>query len=598
MKKKLILMLSMLALLICVLAISVSAARTENYNDTFTLQSSGQIVHYQKWFYNDGNSMVRKGYTDTITISFFDEEGNPLTEVAMWEYDEKEGRYYSLVWFISDYELFWDDQIYSDANVGEQTYPKYTRANYTLTSVRALDLRYLTYNDKKSHSAVESWKEGRTLKALKGIYYDTNNTPNDTKDDIKLQDSVGIGRDQDNYGYFGYDAQFEATGNKIVVGNFRDCDFQCDREGNYGTSNTWSRADNLQCLWYPDTMLYIYAGIGNVYEVDLGDNMEIIACQVLRDNKRVKSFKIPNSVLYLNNEAFRGTDLTDLIIGESLQVHGTSPFLYTGAADNYYLSKNLLTDAYTGKVNQLLAGNNTTITIYFDGDAEDAAALVNKLIAEDTKYKDKVVLFDYNEVTDKGDLKNAVALFYNYNRCEAFYDGQHVGAEELLLDEKLGYLGDITVAIVCTKCGDKTVIDNYGTIFTYYGYSYTEAPINGTYSMSQFYGFNESVLAKYTAKTGAEFEFGLVVSSVDNPLSSELLGTNKVLVATQGQINHNYFDVKLYGITEGHIDSEIVFCAFVKDGGKIFYLDNGITSETIEGKSFNQIKQLENAKAE
>ena len=142
------------------------------------------------------------------------------------------------------------------------------------------------------------------------------------------------------------------------------------------------------------------------------------------------------------------------------------------------------------------------------------------------------------------------------------------------------------------------MIDNYGTIFTYYGYSYTEAPINGTYSMSQFYGFNESVLAKYTAKTGAEFEFGLVVSSVDNPLSSELLGTNKVLVATQEQINHNYFDVKLYGITEGHIDSEIVFCAFVKDGGKIFYLDNGITSETIEGKSFNQIKQLENAKAE
>ena len=121
MKKKLILMFAMLALLVCVFAISVSAARVENYNDTFTLQSDGQIIHYEKWLYNEGKSMVRKSYTDAITISFFDEEGNPLTEVAMWEYNEEEGRYYSLVWYISDYELFWEDQIYSDANVGEQT---------------------------------------------------------------------------------------------------------------------------------------------------------------------------------------------------------------------------------------------------------------------------------------------------------------------------------------------------------------------------------------------------------------------------------------------------------------------------------------------
>ncbi|MBQ8146059.1 MAG: hypothetical protein IJ039_04690, partial [Clostridia bacterium] len=445
MKKKLILMLSMLALLVSVLAISVSAARVENYDDTFTLQNTVSIVHYQKWYYNDNKNYVRKAYTDTVTVSFFDEDGNLLTEVAMWEYDEEEGKYYSLVWYISDYELFWENQTYTDANVGDQTYPKYTNANYTLTSVRALDLRYYTYNSNRSNSSIASWKENKSLKALEGIYLDVNNTPDDTTDDLKLQDAVGIGRDSDNYDYVGYDAQFAATGNKIVVGNFRDCDFQCDMEANYGTANTWSRADNLQCLWYPDTMLHIVGGIGSVYEVDLGDGMEIIACQILRENKRVKEIKIPNSVLYLNNEAFRGSDLTTLIVGEGLMVHGSEPFKFTGGADNLYLSKNILSESFTSSIVNLVANNGANI--YFDGDSVQAAALMERIVQESSSYSGKITLVNYKEQSTRGDLKNVV-IFYNYNTCDAFYSSQHKWTGEKVIVEN--YFEDILVGDSCT----------------------------------------------------------------------------------------------------------------------------------------------------
>ncbi len=582
MKKKLILMLSMLALLVCVLAISVSATRIENYNDTFTLQSEGRIVHYEKWLYNEGKSDVKKKCEDTITISFFDEEGNPLTEVAMWEYDEEEGRYYSLVWYISDYELFWEDQIYTDANVGDQTYPKYTSANYTLTPVRALDLRYLTYNENRSNSTIESWKENRTLKALKGIYLDVNNTPNDTTDDLKLQDAVGIGRDSNNYGYFGYDAQFAATGNKIVVGNFRDCDFQSDRDGNYNTSDTWSRADNLQCLWYPDTMLYMYTGVGPVYEVDVGDSLEILACQILRDNKRVKEFRIPNSVLYLNNEAFRGSDLTTLIIGEGLMAHGNDPFLYTGGADNVYLSKNIITEKFTSSIPKLIANKNANI--YFDGNYGQAQALMEKIIEQDSGYNNMITLVDYKEQTTRGNFKNVV-IFYNYNTCDAFYSSLHEWTGERVIVKN--YFEEILIGNSCTRCLTD-IIDSTKTIaplFVCKGY--TASTYGDTFAVAQGFSVNNEAIAKYM-EYAPDFEYGLIAAgnNTDEAVSPSL---DSDWCIPQGKIAHDYFDIKVAGITKDYADSNIIFCAYVKVGEKVYYLDNYETSEQLTGISYNDV---------
>ena len=588
MKKKLILMLSMLALLVSVLAISVSAARVENYDDTFTLQNTVSIVHYQKWYYNDNKNYVRKAYTDTVTVSFFDEDGNLLTEVAMWEYDEEEGKYYSLVWYISDYELFWENQTYTDANVGDQTYPKYTNANYTLTSVRALDLRYYTYNSNRSNSSIASWKENKSLKALEGIYLDVNNTPDDTTDDLKLQDAVGIGRDSDNYDYVGYDAQFAATGNKIVVGNFRDCDFQCDMEANYGTANTWSRADNLQCLWYPDTMLHIVGGIGSVYEVDLGDGMEIIACQILRENKRVKEIKIPNSVLYLNNEAFRGSDLTTLIVGEGLMVHGSEPFKFTGGADNLYLSKNILSESFTSSIVNLVANNGANI--YFDGDSVQAAALMERIVQESSSYSGKITLVNYKEQSTRGDLKNVV-IFYNYNTCDAFYSSQHKWTGEKVIVEN--YFEDILVGDSCTRCLSN-IIDTSKTISALFIYKgYTASTYGDTYSVAQGFAINKEAIAKYMEYV-PDFEYGLIAAGnlAGEEIAPELSGE---FCIPQSKLAHDYFDIKITGIKKANADNNIIFCAYVKTPDNVYYLDNNTTSEKLPGISYNGVVELNNS---
>lgn len=605
MKKKIILTLAVVIALVTLLAIGVSAARVEDYDAKFTLRDQANIVHYEKWYYNENKNYVRQGYTDTVTVSFIDENGNPLTEVAMWEYDETEDKYYSLVWYISDYKLTWEDKIYTDANVGDQTYPKYTAALYTLSKVRAVDLRYVFNQYNTTHDA---WKDADgnkitySLKSLKGIYL-TNGTE-DTSDDLRLQHAQGIGRDNDNYGYVGYDAQFAATGNKIVVGNFRDCDFERDEEGNYGTANTWSRADNLQCLWYPDTVKYICAGIGPVYEVDLGDGMEIIACQVLRDNKKVKEFKVPSTCLFINNEAFRGTDLTKLILSESLALHGSAPFLYTGTSDIVVVSKNTI-NSTTANITNFLGGKDAKQTIYTDGSLIDATKLQEKLIATNATFGNsgRIVLYDYNTTQQRADSDKYTVIFYNYNRCEAFYNAQHdlvseagntccgicsrCGETEMLENlehtyewifnggKDVSFVAEITAEHVCKWCKTLENAETIAIIVSTDGYS-TEDNGTGVYQLTKV---NKAALNRYAELSEQTFDYGIFAGiaaedegtplTLDENGNATAVDTKNTVFASFTGTEYTYLQIKVTGLNK---DASIYCGAYLIIGEDIIYL--------------------------
>ena len=598
MKKKIFLTVLIIAMLICAMAISASAKREENYDATFTLGNTVTFNHFEKWYYNEGKSYVRKKYTNTnVAITFVDENGAPITTVPMWEYDENQGKYYSLVWYISDYKYTWSEGTYTDDNVGTQTYKIYETAIYTLSKVRAVDLRYYTYNGNRSNSNIESWATARTLKVLEGIYL-TNGTPDDTTDDIKLQDAVGIGRDNDNYGYEFWEGQFAGTGDKIVVGNFRDCDFECDMEGNYGTSNTWSSAYHLQCIWYPDTVKYIHGGISSsAYEIDLGDGIEIVACQVLRDNKNIKHFTIPNSLLFLNNEAFRGTDLTSLVIGESLVVHGGSPYLYTGAADYTYVSKNALN--MTSALTALLNGKDSTFVIYFDGDADDAADLQAYLIEKNSGFNGRVTLYDYNITQERETGNKYCAIFYNYNRCEAFYRNQHekdgnacvINCERCGLAGKMeenpehnylyvyaygaGYNKAGTTTYTCQNAGcihngeeNKQTGEALLPIFTFLGYSTDMATKT---ELAVGYRVDTDALRFFEEMAGVSVTYGVIGVVTDNlkknetetytPIEAAEAGVNVVVADVPTGVAT--FNLKIQGFSEQYYDLGITMGAFI-----------------------------------
>jgi hypothetical protein len=158
-----------------------------------------------------------------------------------------------------------------------------------------------------------------------------------------------------------------------------------------------------------------------------------------------------------------------------------------------------------------------------------------------------------------------------------------------------GYFEPITFADTCTRedCGNKIFDDEraIGALFNYLGYSYTEAAINGKYSMSQFYGINREALAQYRAISEG-FEFGFVVAANADPFGAVANGTlaeDKIFVTEEKFFAYDYAFISIGGITTETADKAVTFCMFVKDADAVYYLDGGKTVEAVAMKSYNEI---------
>ena len=152
--------------------------------------------------------------------------------------------------------------------------------------------------------------------------------------------------------------------------------------------------------------------------------------------------------------------------------------------------------------------------------------------------------------------------------------------------------GKVLSTCINDGCEYSVVTQALDAIFVYYGYSCTEEAIGGGYSMSQFYGINKEAMGAYTAYTGKSFVYGLVASGVANPLEykdGELNVATKAFVKEGETFAHDFFGIKINGMTEENLDKAIVFCAYVVDGDDVYYLDNDVTVSEIGGISYDNV---------
>lgn len=161
------------------------------------------------------------------------------------------------------------------------------------------------------------------------------------------------------------------------------------------------------------------------------------------------------------------------------------------------------------------------------------------------------------------------------------------------------YFAPIKFASFCTNEGcDHAGYDEAKTIdalFIDYGYSATEVAINGTYSMSQFYGINKTAIEQYRA-LGNNFEFGFVVAANADPFGAIENGEitpDKVFVTEEKFFAFDYASVSVSGISEANKDKAVVFCLFVKDGEEVSYLDGGNTVDSVEAKSYTDVLAMQ-----
>jgi len=207
---------------------------------------------------------------------------------------------------------------------------------------------------------------------------------------------------------------------------------------------------------------------------------------------------------------------------------------------------------------------------------------------------EKISYADYLKLEDK----SGKYVVYDYSYCEAYNGSNHQLSGNSVM-QSVDYFKGVFFADTCTLDNCKmNVIDDsktIGAIFVSYGYSMTEVEIGGKLSMSQFFGIDKANLEKYTTLTGNAFEYGFVVSSNADPMNeanSGLIAEGKTYITTQNGFKHDYFAVAVAGFTDATVDNALTFCVYVKDGAKVSYLDNGETVETVNMKSYNQIKAL------
>ena len=108
--------------------------------------------------------------------------------------------------------------------------------------------------------------------------------------------------------------------------------------------------------------------------------------------------------------------------------------------------------------------------------------------------------------------------------------------------------------------------------------------------MVQSFKINKDAADAY-AKYVPDFEYGLIaVGNLTGEAVAPALGGE--LCVPQSQLPHDFFDIKINGITDEHADKKIVFCAYINANGTVYYLDNNVTCEALTGFSYNEIVNI------
>ena len=354
------------------------------------------------------------------------------------------------------------------------------------------------------------------------------------------------------------------------------------------------------------------------------------------DGCDLREIKLPNTVTQLKQNVFANNNNLKVInLGASftdfnLEGNNAASLNCGNALEKLYLSKNFTAAAVRGGIfgSDVYANDYknrlTSLVVYYEGDKAAADAIVAAALGDGTvvngvfAFMTVVSLEEYEALEAAGELSGRY-MIHSYNKCDAFYDGVHAegkvinscqfgcgrncGMAQLLENPQHnlslvvnfgenGYFSASCATESCSVCKTVTMKEDIGAMFVDYGYSATETPINGAYSMSQFYGINRAAIEQYKTVVNADFAFGFVVAANADPFGAVANGTlseDKIFVTEEKFFAYDYISVKVSGISDANKDKAVAFCVFVNDGEELYYLDGGKTVDTVNVKSYNSI---------
>jgi len=332
------------------------------------------------------------------------------------------------------------------------------------------------------------------------------------------------------------------------------------------------------------------------------------------------TFVVPNSLTVLDAGALLSTKIETLVLGDGALSIGYNFAGTLDRTDNAYLKKVYISAETTVSGSNVFFKCASPVSFYIVGeDCEEAKALLlSNSAALTSRYMTFIESKDATDETGAGygiiyTGYNRCAAFYGNvhdyelqgepsscviecKRCGEMVSsgGEHSYA---ITEEFEGgkYISPCVITKSCTVCGNVASTVGLGAIFEWVGYSVPEEPIGGSVGITQCFKVNYVYLADYENSTGKSLQYGLVAANgaQTSPLSlvdGKVQGADGTVKASMREMKFSYFEIKIAGITSANFDTALVFCSYISDGKEIYYVNNGELSKTATGASYNQLK--------
>ena len=178
-----------------------------------------------------------------------------------------------------------------------------------------------------------------------------------------------------------------------------------------------------------------------------------------------------------------------------------------------------------------------------------------------------------------------VYAVYGYDYCTAFFDGHSwKGQSEIIMTS---YFEAVGIGDSCANCGKSDVKSTIDALFVSKGIS--TKTFGTDIGLVQGYEVNRTAIEAYR-KYVTDFDFGvLAFANAGGTAVAPKPGDDKVVDIVFDNTANDYIEIKLTGVPADCHDVPLVFCIYVMQGGKFYYLNDGITSNSIIGNSYNEI---------
>ena len=380
---------------------------------------------------------------------------------------------------------------------------------------------------------------------------------------------------------------------------------------------------------------------GNCYALEVIHNQEYLPKELVQGNnggfyacKSLKEFYIPDGVTHIPASFFYDCNaLTEITLPNTVKSAGKMAFgscdsLTTfrfGASFTTFYSPNTDFEHFLSSPNvkyfympdaeyKFLYDNGNTatrfanifnagskVTFFYTGTAEKAKAMQDAFVAStanDTIANATIVEYDPNiNYEGYADTLGYSIIVCNYNKCDAFYQGDHDEKAPYNAFKGDKYITDYCTFEECSRCPKIIETKLNGPLFTSKGYSKSD----DAFMFDMKVDFD--AMAKYEALGNTAPSYGLVVSA--NATINELIGLDgevtdtSVLKVNFNEGIYNNVQVRLNNIlTDTSKAIKVHVCAYIIDGESVAYVGEGKATTTSTMICYNDIQGEEDVTPE